>query len=556
MPQMTVRPCRTCADGVCEVNRQRCYRCLHPERPAPTCKCCGSGAYYVSGYCRVCHPRLGIPESCRTCLAWTVERLRGMCNPCYQFAAHHDVGVCGTCQRTVPVRSEVCRLCWMQASLVPRPYGEPKDLTVAASTGHQLFIAITGRPVDPPPAPPPLVVPWTPPRWRQLRICDPARDMTRARISTSQPIDTPFAGYLRNELHRQANVCGWPDWMRDRMSWTIGLLAQVHRGDELIKASTIASFAGTTTNHNIARTMEFLADLGLLDDDRPDVLGNWIATRLADVHPRIRTETNTWIGILRHGAPRRSPRAEATIRQKIDYITPFLADISTRHASLREVTAREITRWLDERPTAGHAAVAIRDLFKTLHQQRIIFTDPTRNLHPGRTPKSVPTPIEPAALQSVAKAAAADPALKMTIALIGVHGMYPHQARELPLRAVDLHGGRLTYGDINRPLDTFTRQATFGYLAHRHRCWPTTTSLYLLVNHVTAHTGRPVTSRWMLGLFKHLPVTPWQLREDRLLEEAAHANGDPLHLATMFGIGAQASLRYTAPIDDQLGGRC
>ena len=126
--------------------------------------------------------------------------------------------------------------------------------------------------------------------------------------------------------------------------------------------------------------------------------------------------------------------------------------------------------------------------------------------------------------------------------------MYPHQARELPLRAVDVHGGRLTYGEINRPLDPFTRQATIGYLAHRHHRWPTTTSPYLLVNHVTAHTGRPVTSRWMLGRFKHLPITPWQLREDRLLEEAAHTHGDPLHLATMFGIGAQASLRYSAAV--------
>ena len=51
-----------------------------------------------------------------------------------------------------------------------------------------------------------------------------------------------------------------------------------------------------------------------------------------------------------------------------------------------------------------------------------------------------------------------------------------------------------------------------------------------------------------LGLFEHLPITPWRLREDRLLEEATHAGGDPLHLATMFGIGAQASLRYSTAV--------
>ena len=62
---------------------------------------------------------------------------------------------------------------------MPRLYWEPKDLTVAARTGHQMFIAITGRPIDP-----------------------------------------PFAGYLRNELNRRVNVGGWPNWMRDRVSWT------------------------------------------------------------------------------------------------------------------------------------------------------------------------------------------------------------------------------------------------------------------------------------------------------------------------------------------------
>ena len=98
------------------------------------------------------------------------------------------------------------------------------------------------------------------------------------------------------------------------------------------------SFAGATTSYSITRVLEFLAGLGLLDDDRPNVLGGWITTRLAALHPAIRAEADAWIGILRHGGPRRRPRAEATIRQKIDYIAPFLIDISTRHASLREVT--------------------------------------------------------------------------------------------------------------------------------------------------------------------------------------------------------------------------
>ncbi len=429
----------------------------------------------------------------------------------------------------------------------------PKDLTVAARTGHQLFLYLTmpALPLDAPPPPPPRptpgpsLVPWRPPAWRQLRWCDPPRDMTRARITTGAPVDPGFAAaYLRGELDRHASLRGWPTWMHDRASWTVGLLARVHPGDEPIKASTVLSFAGTTTSYSITRVLEFLAGLGLLDDDRPDVLGGWITARLADVHPAIRAETDAWISSLRHGGPRRRPRAEATIRQKIDYIAPFLLDISTRHASLREVTATEITAWLQGRRAAAYQLLAIRDLFKTLHQQRIVFTNPTRDLHPGSAPKTIPTPITPDALQAVAHAAAADPALHMTVALIGVHGLYPHQARQLPLDAIDLHNGRLAHDHRNRPLDEFTRNAAIGYLAHRYRRWPTTTNPYLLVNHITAHTVRPVSSQWMLHLFADLPVTPWQLREDRLLEEAAHADGDPLHLAAMFGLGPQASLRY------------
>lgn len=139
----------------------------------------------------------------------------------------------------------------------------------------------------------------------------------------------------------------------------------------------------------------------------------------------------------------------------------------------------------------------------------------------------------------------------MAVALIGIHGMYPRQARELPLEAVDLRQGRLIHGDLSRPLDSYTRQAAAGYLAYRRQRWPVTTSPYLLVSGKTAYTGQPVTSGWLHKLLRPLPVTAQQLREDRLLEEAAHCGGDPMHLAAMFGIGPQASLRYARAAADQ-----
>lgn len=535
------RPCPSCPAGVCEVNRTRCYRCLHPGRPVPACSCCGSGEYHVSGYCRACHPRLGIPESCRSCLGWTAQRLRGMCNPCYQFASRHEAGTCRGCARTVPVRDGLCRLCLIQTGGLHDPAAAPPP---GGIRWHQLFFADTiHRPVTMRRQTEPAPAPWGRPQHTQLRLCDPPRDMSRVRLRDREPADPSFAAYLLSELNRLASMRGWPDWRRDRMLWIVGRLAAGHAGDELIKASTVAS-AGSAGGH----VMAFLAELGLLDDDRPDVLGTWIDARLSGVSPGIRTEAQAWIDVLRHGGPRTRPKAEATIRAKIGYIAAFLGDVSARHSSLREVTTQEIARWLAGHRDAFYEAGAIRSLFKTLAARRLIFADPARTLHTGQKLASQPVPLPETLARAIGTAAGTDPALRMVTALIGIHGMYPKQARELPLEAVDLRQGRIVHGELNRPLDSYTRQAAADYLAHRRQRWPATISPYLLVSSKTAHTGQPVTSGWMHKLLRPLPVTAQQLREDRLLEEAAHCDGDPMHLAAMFGIGPQASLRYARAV--------
>lgn len=494
----------------------------------------------MSGYCRACHPRLGIPESCRSCLGWTATRLRGMCNPCYQFASRNDAGTCRGCARTVPVRGGLCRLCLVQAGCL---YGPVPVLPPGGIGWHQLFFAdaihrpatTRRRPEQP--------ARWARPRHVQLRLCDPPRDMSRVRLRDREPADPPFAAYLLSELNRAASLHGWPPWQRDRMLWIVGRLAAVHAGDELIKASTVIS-AGAAGGHGARHALAFLADRELLDDDRPDVLGAWIDARLAGLSAGIRAETQAWIDVLRRGGPRTRPRAELTVRARIGYIAAFLGDVSARHASLREVTTQEIDGWLAGRRDAFYEAGAIRSLFKTLAARRLIFADPARALRTGQRMASEPVPLPGPLTCQIGGAAGTDPALGMVVALIGVHGLYPRQARELPAEAVDLRQGRLIHGQLSRPLDSYTRQAAASYLAYRRRRWPATTSPYLLVSSKTAHTGQPVTSRWLHNLLRHLPVTAQQLRDDRLLEETAHCGGDPVHLAAMFGIGPQASLRY------------
>jgi hypothetical protein len=554
MPILTPRACATCLDAVCEVNRSRCYRCLHPERPAPRCDCCGSHDYYVSGFCRRCHPRLGVTESCRSCLGWITVRVRGMCNPCYQFAQRHPAGACATCRRQVAVLQEVCRMCRIQASYTAQGR-ELVDLAAAARTGHQLaLLDVAIRPASrlrthdrPPPAPP-----WRQPAWVQLRMFDPPRNMNLLRQRTNPEVADPvFAAQVLGELDRYAIAHGWPVSTRVRLRWSIGLLVTVHRADEPIKASTVLGFDGE--GNGLAHALRFLTSLGLLDDDRPDVIAAWIERKLADVHPDIRAETEVWIQILRHGDPRRRPRADGTVRLNIYATAPFLVAMSAKYSTLRAVTTQDITGWLAGRRGAVRDLSCIRDLFKTMKRARMVFADPARSLGPGRIQSSTPLPLAPDVLRAVGRAASADPVLRMVVALIGIHGMTPKQARELPLTAIDVTADRLIHNRFDRPLDDYTRDAFRDY-RRRHRLqWPATFNPYLLVNQVSAYTERPVTNTWLLKLFADLPITPDRLRVDRFLDEAVYCGGDPLHLVAVFNINPGTGMRYSKAVTDRIG---
>lgn len=548
----TPRRCATCTDGVPEANRQKCRACLHPGIPLPPCRLCGE-AYFVAGYCRRCHPKLqGWPDSCRACFAWGLRRIRGLCTACYQFAQHHPVGLCATCGRELPLRDGACRLCRHQAAITPRPYGIGMDLSAAARDGHQLFLADIPRPgpiwrkADPPP-------PFRPPRWIQPVLIDAPRDMSRARAGAVTPLEASRSAHVIAAARRISAERGWPEWTWTCLSWSLNLLTAVHRPDEKIRASTVLTFRGDgELNHEVGRVLEVLDELGLLVDDRPDVLGAWIDKRLAAVRPAIRTEAQVWIDILRHGGQRREPRQEGTIRQKIDYISRFLTDISADHTTLREVTGAEIRDWLRGRRSFHADASAIRDLFKTLATARIIFGNPARGLHTGKQDGTVPMPLNPADLRTIGQAADRDPALKVFVALVGIHALYPKQARDLTLDAVDLRRNRIILPDDERPMDDYTRAAIEAWLQLRYSTWPGTRSPYLLVTRRSAHTGKPVTDAWMHALFAGLPVTARQLRDDRLLEEAAH-NGDPLHLSAVFGITPNTSLRFVKALYGEVG---
>lgn len=115
----------------------------------------------------------------------------------------------------------------------------------------------------------------------------------------------------------------------------------------------------------------------------------------------------------------------------------------------------------------------------------------------------------------------------------------------LPLTAIDFTRGRLTLGDIDHSLDALTQQAAVDYIHLRHRRGPHTRNPHLFISSQTAHTRAPVTTGWMQPLLCGLPVTAQQLREDRILEEAAVTGADPQHLCAVFNITPETGLRYT-----------
>ncbi|SEG80928.1 hypothetical protein SAMN05216223_112127 [Actinacidiphila yanglinensis] len=108
-------------------------------------------------------------------------------------------------------------------------------------------------------------------------------------------------------------------------------------------------------------------------------------------------------------------------------------------------------------------------------------------------------------------------------------------------RRDDLHTAR-KYAPTVR---NYTACRLAGLIGPRRQRWPHTRNPQVFIGSQTAHTRAPVTTGWMQPLLRGLPVTAQQLREDRILEEAAVTGGDPQHLCAVFNITPETGLHYT-----------
>jgi hypothetical protein len=488
-------------------------------------------------------------------MAWGLLTER-LCKACRSFSNTHPAGICSTCRRELPLDGTVCRPCRKQASLVAGPGSKTAlDLTAAAITGHQLFLAGTfRRPNRPGPRPArtaPQAASWRPPparasqpHWIQAMLCDPPRDLTRV-SSHHPPAGSGLAGTLLACAQRTAELRGWSPRTLSLASSGLRILAAVHDPGEPVRASTVQQLQAR--NIPARHVIDVLDQAGALLDDRPDSLTAWLEEQISGFPSQIRAELEVWIDVLRSGGTRRTPRARSTIVTSFSTIRPFLASVCGRYATLRQVTRQDITSWIAARPGRSRArdASTLRTLFRVLKSERLIFADPARGIRSGRNYSSIPIPARAPDLTAVSEAIRGNPALRVVVALTAVHAFQPGAVRRMRLDQVDLADRRLDPGGLNRPLDEFTAAAARDYLAFRRQRWPRTTNPHLLVNNHSAHTTATVSESWMAKLFCGLPLTAAQLREDRILEEARCGRADPLHLAAVFGFTPRTGLRYT-----------
>jgi hypothetical protein len=427
-------------------------------------------------------PRASRLRSCDHCLAWGVLTER-LCKPCRSFASTHPAGACATCGRDLPVDAGVCRPCRKQASLIAGHANKTAlDLSVAGVTGHQLRFHFgrlargDRRPAAALPAAARPARARLQPSPVQLLLLDAPRDLSRV-SAQAPPLDPGLADRLLEQAGQLAGLRGWSPRTLSLTQRGLRILMAVHGPGEPVRASTVRQL--TARNMPFLHITDVLAEAGVLDDDRPDTLAVWLDEQLAGLPAQIRAELETWLGLLRHGGPGRRPRSRTTIVRDVHSIRTFLADAGARYSTLRQVTRDDITTWLAGRPGRSRPqdASTLRSLFATLKTERLIFASPARGVRVARRNPSVPAPLPANLIAETAAAAKDDPALRVAVALAGVHALLPGQIRHLRLDQVDLSSRRLDPGGLDRPLDEFTATTIRGYLDFRNQRWPTTTSL-------------------------------------------------------------------------------
>ncbi|MEV2226472.1 hypothetical protein AB0E01_42465 [Nocardia vinacea] len=505
-------------------------------------------------------------RACVDCLAWFPSATAARCRSCRKWRRQKSraVAMCTRCRRDrLPLSDDGrarCRACTLHVAALDDLTG-PDDGCIQLWLGilRQGAAQVKRQPQPPTTTPAPAVRPVSPhlvdPDQGQLFATGRDWSAVAHLHGDDLPGLTPAAQLLVDALSERARIQCWSEMPTHKALRTLTMLARWMGTEAPIPESDIVALVvANPSRFSARRTVQFLEERGHLIPDpdlRRDVHQHAIATMLARLPETFATELTVWVDVERgHGhRRRRRTRSFRSIRRYLDDIMPILETWVAQVTSLREITTDDITSAIATRKGnhARSAHIELRNLFRALRHERVIFRDPTRGLiFPGTI--TLPDPVPSDRLRGLLDRTN-NPLARFAVALVGIHALRGNDLRGLQLNDLDLARGRLL---VRRPgrihtvwLDTLTHHLAGQWLAERHRRWPATTNPHLLINQQTAFHAQhpPITMSVPHKAFAAHGLTMDQVRQDRILNEAHH-HADPLHLIRLFGISDETAMRY------------
>ncbi|MFF1840064.1 hypothetical protein ACFVXE_38940 [Streptomyces sp. NPDC058231] len=137
---------------------------------------------------------------------------------------------------------------------------------------------------------------WRPKGWPvQHEIFSLPIDELPHRILRDDGPRLAWFAHLEPAVARIGEAKGWSHDVRDSVTLTLeGVVATHEAGTPSYSASRVAPLADGN-KRNVTRTIELLAELGRLDDDRADPLDQWLERNLACLPTGIRTDVADWM---------------------------------------------------------------------------------------------------------------------------------------------------------------------------------------------------------------------------------------------------------------------
>jgi integrase len=475
---------------------------------------------------------------------------------------HPGDSACAGCGRTLAVKDGYCRLCWQQARYQSRLAGGlPRGAVSVLEDGrrlpwHQLFFDRMqlrrperpvrkydrrGAPAKPPPAPAGRPAG----RWVQPRLFDAWRDFTRFDEDADADPGNPWLAWGLYLAWQRGEARGWQRGLRLNVRRTLIIVLSRHQPGDAVRHSEIIPLQ-QAMDISARRVAEVLQEMGVLHDDRPPPLEDWLERKLDGLASGIRADAGAWLRTLRDGGPRSRPRDPATVINHMNYARPALLAWSSQYGHLREVTRDDVLAVLGELHGARRSStlVALRSLFASCRKRKTIFRSPVQGIRVGERARGVIQPLSQDEVDQAAEAATT-PAARLVVVLAAMHAARFKAIRQVRLDDIDLGNRRITISGRAQPLDDLTRQVLLEWLAHRATRWPSTANPHLMVNQHSANGTEPVsTSYFAKTALRGKAATLERLRVDRQLQEALAVGPDPLHLASVFGLDPKTAIRY------------